>query len=326
MIHYGFESNNIDIINILIKYGCNVHLITRDTFETTLMIACKHGNIKLIELLNNNKFDFEYLINHKKKSDNCMDNYNNAFLTLCQNGSIECLKYLIDLSRKINNNIEINSINIGDNLNDTLCHDVAKYVEKQNSVKVMRLLHNHGFDINAQNANGKSPMDYARECGNELLIECINDINATATEKLGGNYSCDSIIETNHNNNNNNNLLKEEQDAPQDATLGDKNIDSQKEDEEKQYQEDKESVKNNNDQENNNKKTQNNNGYTNNKSQSENIQRELEDERNNLLRLLPFLNDKPQYISNSLMRHRSLRSLVIETVKSKTIIICCLLC
>lgn len=58
--------------------------------------ACQLGNLEIVKLIST-KFDFEKLINHcgNGRSDT-------AFTKLCQQGHLDCLKYLIDLQNERN--------------------------------------------------------------------------------------------------------------------------------------------------------------------------------------------------------------------------------
>ena len=152
-LHYAAENGDIEIVDILLKYGANINIVNSYNI-TPLHYAIKNNHFNVVKLLIENGADIEI--------DG--DEYSTPLCTAC--GSIgecnlEIAKYLLDKGSKINESLHHSSI--------------FEHFE------IVKLLIQYGADINAQSYRG-TPLHCACSVGNfeivKLLIENGADINA----------------------------------------------------------------------------------------------------------------------------------------------------
>ena len=87
---FACESNNLMIIKLLLENGADCNTIDPTDNTTCLWKACGHGNVDMIKMLCKYGLDFKKVINLKQS----LKGYS-AFHLMCEQGHLECLKYIL---------------------------------------------------------------------------------------------------------------------------------------------------------------------------------------------------------------------------------------
>ena len=114
-IHFACEVNNTEIVKLLLKYKADPNVVVPHSFQTdvagemswnmtTMHIAADHGNLEIMKLLIENRFNLHQM-------NICVMGGKTVFLILCDNGNIECLDYIISLRDGGNQNMYNNISN-----------------------------------------------------------------------------------------------------------------------------------------------------------------------------------------------------------------------
>ncbi|XP_063923969.1 uncharacterized protein LOC135138056 isoform X2 [Zophobas morio] len=193
-LHYAIKSgrNNQDIIQLLIDNG--IDLNTRNKNGTTaLHLACLEGinaNVQMLldsgtlinimdkdqnnalhyasESMNNNVHVMKLLI-EKGIHVNDQNKYGTTALQIaCLEGVYENAKILLDCGA---------SINIANNANNNALHFASE--SKKDNRGVIKLLIEKGIDVNAQNENGKTALQFACLEGIYENAEMLLDFSAS---------------------------------------------------------------------------------------------------------------------------------------------------
>ncbi len=147
------ENKNIEIIELLLKYGANLNLITHDNLnqETLLHVATRHGNEKCVELL------LKYNINK-----DALDEYGNtALMVACSNDKTNIVKLL--LSKNV-------SISIKNNQGETALKIASKNETNSNCEILIELLRYSSIQLNSNS--------------NIILSEASSNLKSINTKKL----------------------------------------------------------------------------------------------------------------------------------------------
>ena len=102
-IHRACDTNNNKIVKILLENGADPNIMDKfynHTGVTTMHIAAMLGNIKMMQLLVEYGFNLYKLINKRMKGDEHRNM--TVFLILANNGSVECLSYLLRVCQSTN--------------------------------------------------------------------------------------------------------------------------------------------------------------------------------------------------------------------------------
>ena len=94
-LHEAIRNGDVQIAGLLLKFGANLDIKSKWD-QTSLLFACHQNNVDVLELLEQYKFDFQKLINHRDG----ITGYT-AFLLLCMNGRTKMLEYLVNKFGKI---------------------------------------------------------------------------------------------------------------------------------------------------------------------------------------------------------------------------------
>lgn len=187
-MHDACEFYGETIIELLLKTRANSNIVDEYTNETTLLIAAKRNDLKIIKLIVENGFDCDQLINFLDS-----DGGASVFLLLCFNGNIEALSYLIDVSterskitehrRRAFNMNPMHTDCYGRNClhlamcgvsNPKMVFNLLKRVcfpPEKGDERTDRLRYRIGSTIlNGEDGAGFRPMDYAVLSGNNDLI------------------------------------------------------------------------------------------------------------------------------------------------------------
>ncbi|WP_342255471.1 ankyrin repeat domain-containing protein [Spiroplasma endosymbiont of Poecilobothrus nobilitatus] len=162
-LYFAIETENIEIIKLLIDNGADVNLRDKNDL-TPLHFAIETENIEIIKLLIDNGADPNFL--------DC----NNSFISPLHYAIIKNKKEMIKVllkSKKIKNNINNKSyLNIG------CLHWASLNLKNINNLEITKLLIDNGADVNLQDENGTTPIYYAISTDNIEIVKLLIDNGA----------------------------------------------------------------------------------------------------------------------------------------------------
>ena len=96
LLHTACQAGNEKMVKFLVGEGANPNITQsgRRLRFTTMHWAAWHGNLKIIKLLTQHKFNYRLLINNIINIPIAPYNMMSVFLILCSNGNVECMEYL----------------------------------------------------------------------------------------------------------------------------------------------------------------------------------------------------------------------------------------
>ena len=159
LLHEACEKNRGSCAQLLLRKGVDVNVGNAGQ-ETPLMIAAQHGHLEIAKLL---------LTRGAAASQG--DDWNNTPLHVAaRQNHTDIVRLLLEVTKAKDGDDSINFVNAKNNYNETSLHqacwlgrkDIAQY-----------LLEDGGADIEAENKDEQSPMDYARDRGHADLVAML---------------------------------------------------------------------------------------------------------------------------------------------------------
>ena len=92
----AFRMNSDRVARLILENGANPHIINVNDNCNLLLIACKNGNMNLLQLLHAYNFDFKGF--HNQTGVKSFEFGANCFLILCKYEFYDCLQFLLDIS------------------------------------------------------------------------------------------------------------------------------------------------------------------------------------------------------------------------------------
>ncbi|OQR94427.1 hypothetical protein THRCLA_08171 [Thraustotheca clavata] len=157
-----------EIANYLME-GCPVDLLEPETGDTILFLACRHGNVPLLELC----------LKWGAKNDPHPTFGDTALQIAVKASQPECVRQLLSIAAKSDMDTEI--VNHVDHANQAPLHVAAA----QGDLICLQYLLHHGADICVVQNNGFTPLHCAVLAGHEASVRYILDVGGDAIINTG---------------------------------------------------------------------------------------------------------------------------------------------
>ena len=162
-LHGACQNGHIDVVKLLLDHGANIEMAKFD--ETPLFIACEYGHHSIAALLLDRGANINPCTEKNPLHESCSQGHENIVRLLLEHGA--------DPNATCRNTFGSNG--------DTPLHVAC---EKDREECVEELLR-FGADFDRNNKSSKTPLDVAKEMGNNKIVGLLLEHNKTLTGEGG---------------------------------------------------------------------------------------------------------------------------------------------
>ncbi|ORX42185.1 ankyrin [Piromyces finnis] len=192
----AIQSHSIPLVELLLQHNANVNFIFNNGYSP-LVYAIESKSLSMVQYLVEKGSDVNYVLQHKY-SNNDNEIKETVILKAIESGDLSIFDYLLRqhailrFDQKDENDRMIESVDKSGKtkifeyltqhyLDQFSNGGIIKSIIFHNQINLLKMVIDHGFNINTQDKNGDTPLGYAVKFSNEYLVDflihCGADIN-----------------------------------------------------------------------------------------------------------------------------------------------------